>query len=52
MPGMIRALLPLATAMALALACCGQKGPLKLPEPVPAKTEPGKSDVPKPATAP
>ena len=41
MPGMIRALMAVATA--LALAGCGQKGPLKLPEPIPGKSEAGKA---------
>jgi predicted small lipoprotein YifL len=38
MPGMIRAARLAATflALSLALAACGQKGPLKLPEPPPA----------------
>jgi predicted small lipoprotein YifL len=35
MPGMIRALL--AAAVLLAIGACGQKGPLKLPDPPPAK---------------
>ena len=47
MPGMIRALPTLALALTLALAGCGQKGPLKLPEP-PPKAPPA---VP-PATTP
>ncbi|MGZ5032284.1 MAG: LPS translocon maturation chaperone LptM [Usitatibacter sp.] len=34
---MIRALRFLAIALAFSLAGCGQKGPLKLPEPPPAK---------------
>jgi predicted small lipoprotein YifL len=33
---MIRALLVI--TLAAALAACGQKGPLKLPEPAPART--------------
>jgi predicted small lipoprotein YifL len=33
---MIRALVHIAIALAFSLAGCGQKGPLKLPEPPPA----------------
>lgn len=42
MPGMIRALQSAAIAivLALALGACGQKGPLKLPEPPPAPATP------------
>jgi predicted small lipoprotein YifL len=36
MPGMIRLAL-LSMMLALALSGCGQKGPLRLPEPAPAK---------------
>ncbi|HUL95460.1 MAG TPA: lipoprotein [Usitatibacter sp.] len=38
---MIRALA--AAALSLALVACGQKGPLKLPEPPPAKPSPAAS---------
>jgi len=37
MPGMIRALALVAIVLAALCAGCGQKGPLKLPEPAPAK---------------
>jgi predicted small lipoprotein YifL len=49
---MIRALTPIAVALALAVAGCGQKGPLRIPEPAPAKSEPGKSEPGKPAATP
>jgi predicted small lipoprotein YifL len=39
---MIRALAA-AAVLALALAACGQKGPLRLPEPPPAKPSPAAS---------
>jgi predicted small lipoprotein YifL len=37
---MIRVLALLAILAAVALAGCGQKGPLKLPQPAPAKSAP------------
>jgi len=44
--------LPLAAiALALALAGCGQKGPLKLPESPPGKQDPGKQEPGKAAPA-